>query len=231
MHIITFPDKRTLAGFVEAQGLDEGVVYWRGATEHLANPPPRATEPQLVAYMKDLAKKTGGTLQEVPQMAEPPSPPPDNSSKLILRYLNDHGEVEVTDEIHPGLLFSAKKTQASKVVEIRVKDILPAPPAPVPKCLAGKPENEVIGQKLGGSTHTVIFETPLDIDKEPQLEIEGDPIKYVIEDVVEKNAGATKVRWVKATGHSAEPTGYKFDDSAIRDWFQSKDNPNPFPPH
>jgi hypothetical protein len=231
MHIITFPDKRTLAAFVEAQGLDQGVVYWQGATDRLVNPPPRATEPQLVAYMRDLAKNAGGTLQEVPQMPEPPPPPPDTSSNLILRYLNEKGEVEVTDEIHPNLLFSAKKTQAPKVVEIRVKDILPPPPVTVPKCLAGKSENEVIGQKLDGSIHTVIFETPLDIDKEPQLEIEGDPVEYTIEDVVEKTDGGSKIRWVKATGHSAEPTGYRFDDPAIRDWFQSKDNPNPFPPH
>jgi hypothetical protein len=67
MHIIIWPDKRSLAGFVETEGEHKGKVFWRGATDMLDNKvPATATQAELVQYMETLAAEKGGTVSKVP---------------------------------------------------------------------------------------------------------------------------------------------------------------------
>jgi hypothetical protein len=67
MHIIIFPDQRSLAAFVETEGEHKGKIFWRGATDMLDNEvPPNGTEAELVQYMQTLASAKGGTVSKVP---------------------------------------------------------------------------------------------------------------------------------------------------------------------
>ena len=217
MHIITFPDKRTLAGFVEAEGLDEGQIFWRGATDMLSEAPPRATEPQFVQYIKELAAKNGGKLQEVPKLAAAPEAKEDIQPRAQL-IIHDHG---VMDCIDPSLLFSLNRTGKINVSEVRVRDLLP-PDGPPPPCLANRSPEEVVAEKQEGTTYTLTFQTPLTIPEDGLVQIEGQPDKHVIDDVEEYTSGNQTQYLVTASFISDEPIGYRFFHPDIRDWFNEQ---------
>lgn len=116
-----------------------------------------------------------------------------------------------------GEVIGMERLISEHTESVMVADLI-SDPLTVPKCLADRAENDVVGQLLYGSTQMVKFDTQVALVVGDVITIPEDVQEYLVHRVTSSPASNVEIYSVQAECDLDEPRGIRFSESAITDW-------------